>query len=248
MSRRLAFAWFAVSLVVYNLNLRPIASGDTLPAALLPFSLTLDHRLHLDRFHGWYCENVHGGDAAPHMFRATANHVFSAYPVGLPRLLTPFYAPLIVLLRVGEWPLDIQYAMAMSLEKVTASLIAAAAVVAFFALARRLASARVACALTFLFALVTPNWSISSQARWTHGAGVLTILLSLYWLHRSSDSSRPLWTLFLAGLFAGLSRAIRPTNACFVVAGGLAVLCFQPRWKALCAYAVRPLVFGLLVA
>jgi len=43
-------AFFTLLSVVYHSNLRPIASGDSLQASLIPFSIILDGSITLDRF------------------------------------------------------------------------------------------------------------------------------------------------------------------------------------------------------
>src|SRR5215813_10477695 len=58
-------------------------------------------------------------------------------------------------------------------------LIAALSVVAFLALAERLASARTALQLTIIYAFGSETWTISSQALWQHGASELLITLAL---------------------------------------------------------------------
>src|SRR5436190_22808939 len=99
MTRRGALAWFLLSFLVFNLNLRPINCGDTLPAELLPFSILLDHQLSLDRFYyPYYSENAVSG----YMFHPTEGHAYSLFPISLPIILTPLYAPVVALLRVGD--------------------------------------------------------------------------------------------------------------------------------------------------
>ena len=49
---------FALLCVVYHSNLRPVASGDSLPASLIPFSVILDKSISLDRFGPYISEHV----------------------------------------------------------------------------------------------------------------------------------------------------------------------------------------------
>lgn len=204
-------------LVVYNANGRLIASGDTLPARLIPFSILLDGTVTLDRFYG---ERVGGAErlarapAAERMryYYLTPRHgrLYSTYPITLPLLVTPLYAP--VVWAKGHWSTGEALLAAAVLEKLTASLIAALGVAAMFLLLGALTDRRLALGLAAAFAFGTTTWTTSSQALWEHGAGVLFILLALAVLAR-----RPRW-LALAGGFAGLAVAVRPGNLFFWVA------------------------------
>lgn len=237
--------WFVLAFVVFNLNLRSIGVGDTIPASLMPFSIVLDHQINLDRFYPWYVGNF---PETMYVFHPTKQHVYSVYPVALPLLLTPLYYPVIVLCDVKSWPVETVITFARGLEKLFASGIAAAAVALFFALARRLTDQRMAAGLTLLFAFATPMWTISSQALWQQGPGTLMILASLYWLHRSTQDERAGRAALIAGLFAGLALAIRLTNVSFLLAGSLFLLLPRPRWKPLFLYGVWPGVIGAAVA
>jgi len=53
---------FLAAFFIYNLNLRPIPSGDTSPAALLPFAIWSEHTITFDRFASWYVESQHSAD------------------------------------------------------------------------------------------------------------------------------------------------------------------------------------------
>jgi hypothetical protein len=49
---------FVLLSAVYHSNLRPIASGDFLPASMIPFSILLDGSIALDRFGPYVNERV----------------------------------------------------------------------------------------------------------------------------------------------------------------------------------------------
>jgi hypothetical protein len=204
-------------LAVYNANGRLIASGDTLPARLIPFSILLDGTVTLDRFFG---ERVGGAErlarapAAERMryYYLAPRHgrLYSTYPITLPVLVTPLYAP--VVWAKGHWSTDEARLAAAVLEKLTASLVAALSVAAMYVLLGALTDRRLALVLSAAFAFGTSAWTTSSQALWQHGAGVLFILLALAVLARRPGS------LALAGLFAGLAVAVRPGNVFFWLA------------------------------
>jgi hypothetical protein len=200
---------FAFLSVVYHSNLRPIASGDSLPASLIPFSILLDHSLTLDRFapylneHVWY---------APAVLHKTGAHWFSAYPIAGPVVTTCLYLPVACLPWFGRQSPATIIAVARIAEKVVAVALASAAAVALLLLLRRLTSARAAWMLTLLFALGTGNWSTSSQALWQHSYGQLAIIGCLYSIDRWSASDPGSKWYWMAGLFAGIGVAVRPTN------------------------------------
>jgi hypothetical protein len=206
---------FLAAFLLYNLNLRPMASGDTTPAALIPFSILLDGSLALDRFESWYAAY----DTAPYYFTRLADGgLHSAFPITLPVLLTPLYAPLAWVADLDSWPIGRLVLLARAMEKITASLVAAASVAAFFALARRMTAPGWALALTLVYGLGSGTWTISSQALWQHGASELLVILSLAALLEAEESGGRVRHLALAGCWAGLSAAIRPTDAVFLAA------------------------------
>src|SRR5258708_5634707 len=88
---RLGWLIFLVSFIVYQANLRPLASADTLPAALLPFSILLDKSLNFDRFAPVL---LAGHPSTPYYLHEKDNHYYSTYPLTQPILLTPLYIPL----------------------------------------------------------------------------------------------------------------------------------------------------------
>ena len=237
---------FFVSLFIYNANLRPIAAGDSVPAALFPFAAVVDHAITFDRYQPYCAANI-----APktYFFRSGRDgHAYSLYPIALPLLLTPIYAPFILASGARDWPTERIVSVALCAEKVAASLIASLSVVLLFGLLRRLVAEPCALILTVVFAFGTETWMISSQALWQHGASALALTASLDSLLLATGERR-LKQLALAGLFAGLSVAIRPTNAPFLLSSYAVLLAFARRdARAVLAYTVRPLVIGALVA
>jgi hypothetical protein len=238
---------FLVSLLVYNANLRPVASGDSVPAALFPFAVVVDHSLNFDRYRPYCAKTI-----IPNTYffrKAPDGHRYSLYPIGLPALLTPLYAPFILASGARDWPAERIVDVALRVEKVPASLIASLSVALMFGLLRRLVDGRRALLLTIVFAFGTETWTISSQALWQHGAGALAVIASLDSLLAASGDGR-LRRLALAGLFAGAGVAIRPTHAAFLLASYAAVLSTLARRDVVgvLAYSIGPSIFGALVA
>ena len=119
-------------------------------------------------------------------------------------------------------------------------MIAALSVGVIYLLLEALIDRRTALILTFAFAFGTATWTTSSQALWPHGAGVLFILLTLAVMVRLP---RLLW---LAGAFAGLAVAIRPTNLFFWLA--VLLICGRMRPARTVTLALPGVAIGGAVA
>jgi hypothetical protein len=204
--------------LLYHSNLRPIASGDSLPAALIPFSILLDGSITLDRFGSYLDEHV-GYEAS--VIRKKAGHWYSGYPIAGPVLATPLYLPAVVFAR--HWPAGSLVAFARVYEKAVAVALAAGSALALLFLLRRIAP-EAAWLVTLLFAVGTGNWSTSSQALWPHTFGVPAIIGCFCAIERfSSPGPQAKWQWW-AGIFAGCALAIRPTNAALLPALAVALL------------------------
>ena len=97
---RTALLLFASALVVYNLNFQRIAASDTVAASLLPFSLWLDGSIAADRFYPYLAQHA---PAQALGFFVKDGHAYSGYPIAVPLLLAPLYAPAALVVRAGAW-------------------------------------------------------------------------------------------------------------------------------------------------
>ncbi len=217
---------FAIAFLVYNLNLRPIPSGDTAPAALIPLTLIAGDTITLDRFAAWYQRT---GIAPAWLELGRDGHYYSSFPIALPLLVTPLYAPLAGL-AIPNMPVECVILLARICEKISASLIAALSAAAFLALALRLADPRTAWLLALVYAFASPTWSVSSQALWQHGASELALILALLCLVREARTPGGLLVCALAGLCAGVGVAIRLSNVVPCVL--IAAYALWSRWRA----------------
>ena len=243
--RRWAILFF-IAFFVYNLNLRPIPAGDTAPAALLPFAILGDHSMTFDRFERWYeSQQVN----ALWFKRGGDGHYYSAYPILLPLLLTPLYTPALFL-DIPHMPVARVVLLARILEKLSASLIAALSVAAFWALAERLANGRTALLLTVVYAFGSQTWSTSSQALWQHGPSELAIILALLGFLWASDRPSGYLPAVLTGICAGCSVAFRPTNAIFfaILTGYVVWSRWSARRKTAFALSALPVPVAYLVS
>jgi hypothetical protein len=241
---RLGAKVFFIALILFNLNMRPIPSGDTAPAAMLPFAVMMDGTIHLDRFEPWF-NYRYGGHA--YFFHRAHGHVFSGYPIFHALPLVPLYTPLLLIRGLSHWSMEELVLLARVLEKLSATLIAACSVLVFFLLARRLLDVNKALLLTVIFGFATETWAISSQALWQHGMSQLMILLSLYCLQRSLETNTMLF-ICGAGIFAALSAAMRPSNVLFVLISGGLILLAKNRWRLFASYAGFGLFIGSGIA
>ncbi len=211
---------FVVLSVVYHSNLRPVASGDSLPASLIPFSVILDKSISLDRFgpyltkHVWYASKV---------ILTKGDHWYSRYPITGPLLITPLYLPLALIPGIAKQPPGTLISIARVAEKIAAVFLASATALALLLLLRRLTSESAAWMLTLLFALGTANWSTASQALWPHTFGQLAIIGCLCAVDRWSAADSQVSPYWIAGVFAACAVAIRPTNVTLLPALALAL-------------------------
>jgi hypothetical protein len=205
-----ALLLFLASYFIYQANLRPIATADSLPAALLPFSILLDGRLDLDRFAGVF---MVGRSGPPYFLFEKAGHFYSTYQPAPSIFLTPLYIPVVLALDPGYMPPADLILIARIMEKLIAGALAAASVAFLFLLLDRLTSRRGALLLSAAYAFGTITWAIASQALWQHSPSELLLVLTLLALGRwAEDTSTPRF-LALAGLWSGLALMVRLTDA-----------------------------------
>jgi hypothetical protein len=236
---------FVLLSVAYHSNLRPIASGDSLGASLIPFSILLDGSIALDRFGPYMSRHVSYSSDVLHQ---TGGHWYSHFPIAGPVLATPLYFPVALVPWVGRQPPGTLLSIARIAEKAVAVVLAAAAVIALLFLLRRLTSERAAWMLALLFALGTGNWSTSSQALWQHTFGQLAIIGCLYSVERwSAPDSVSSW-YWMAGAFTACAVAIRPTNLALIPALALALRLRPARLTDYVRVFVPPALAAALIA
>ena len=203
-------------LLVYNANLRPIGTGDTLPARYLPFGIWRYGSVLLDPIIEATWEGYDDTYWAEPAHR-DGNHWVSLYPVTLPVLVAPLYAPAVAYLHFRGWTAERLQHVAAIMEKATASLLAAAAAALLYLLLRRRAPPRDALLLALAFAFGTDTWMIGSQALWQHGLAELLLAGALLLVTGPCTTRRAL----AAGVLLGLIVANRPPDGLLAAAVGL---------------------------
>ena len=211
-----------VAFLVYNLNFRNMATGDSLPARFLPFAVWEDGSLHLDSV----IDATRGGHPGTYWILTSLDGRFaSTYPVVTPLLVTPLYGPAVAYLHHAGRTEERLRKIGELMEKVAASVVSAVTTALVFLLCRRRASRRDATLLAIAFAFGTNTWTTCSQALWQHGAAQLFAVLALLAL-----TSEPGWAGALqAGAATGLLVANRPPDVAMAV--GFAAATALWLWK-----------------
>ncbi|MBJ2156785.1 hypothetical protein [Variovorax sp. IB41] len=208
--------------LVFNANGRLIAAADTFAARHLPFSILRNHTVLLDPI----ADAVALGRSAPNAgHNGTAfwiqqgrdAHLVSKYPLVVPLVVAPLYLPALHYLDSVGWDPHIADKVARAMEKLCASLIAAASVALMFMLLRRRCDARTAGVLSLAYAFGTTTWVISSQALWMHGLAQLLIVATLWLVTGPATLAR----VAMAGFLCALIAANRPPDALLAAALGL---------------------------
>ncbi|HWA87103.1 MAG TPA: hypothetical protein VG710_12820, partial [Opitutus sp.] len=203
------------SFAIYNVNLRPINSGDTFPSSYLPFDLLRYHTLYFNPM----ADLVKQGHTTDCYWVTPGKNrrLVSLYPVVTPVAITPLYLPMALDLARRGWPEDRLQSDVRIMEKLCASLIAAlSAGVMCLALLRRV-DARTAVLLTAAYAFGTNTWVISSQALWQHGMGELLLAASLLLATGPMTARRA----FALGAVCALAPCNRPPDALLAAAPAL---------------------------
>ncbi len=207
---RWPIALFLLAFFIYNINLRLIGSGDTKPAALLPFSIIFEHNLYFDQFAEYFSTS----DTPIYFFGNTRGHWVSAYPITLPIIATPLYWLVLTFININPADIAKTVELASAMEKFTASLIASTSVVFMYLLLKKITNKQYALILTLVYAFGTNTWVTSSQALWQQGFSVLVITMALYTLF--SLEKRPNLLIF-TGLLTALAVTERFSNIIFAI-------------------------------
>lgn len=222
---------FLFVLFIYTINVRPIPSGDTFPAAILPFSILDGHHLYLDKFSDTFSD-----DTFNYYFVAEkAGHYLSTYPIVIPILITPLYFIPYVLLKILHYPistLDPAFSTSVFLmEKLSASIIVSLSSIFIFLSLKRLTNKRVAYIGTMIYAFATTTWAISSQALWQHGMAELLLSILIYVVIKNKKDFK---NYIFLGIVSGLFIMNRPPDIVLLLPISLYVLLNSKRFFIFC--------------
>jgi uncharacterized protein Veg len=234
------FYLFIFTYVIYNLNMRPIGSGDTLPATLLPFSILFNHNLYLDQFSNYLIETY-----SPYFIVEVEGHYLSSYPIVTPVLITPIYIILYILLNFLHYPIDLSVPgfaiIVYAMGKLSASLIASLSVVFIFLSIKELSDRKIALICALIYAFATNTWTISSQSLWQHGMGELLLSMMIYIVIKNEILSRNRNLAYL-GILSGLFVFNRPVDGVILLSFFIYILGFG--WRS--AYYFGSTIFSSL--
>ncbi|HWN43754.1 MAG TPA: hypothetical protein VNW71_16125 [Thermoanaerobaculia bacterium] len=236
---RIALLTAFVALLVYNANLRLIASGDSYPARFIPFALWKHGTVYLDEIR----EAATQRHRIPYwLMNAPNGRSASVYPVVTPILVTPLYGPAVLYLEKAGWSYENLSRVGAVMEKFAGSCVASSAVFLMFLVLRRRLDRRDALLLTGAFAFGTTTWAVSSQALWQHGPAELLLLAALWFI--TGESSRA--NTLAAGFATGLLVANRAPDVLLAVALSLYAL-YWARGRAVFFALAAALPLALVV-
>jgi hypothetical protein len=133
-------------LAVYCSNLRVLASGDSLPTRVLPFSILREGNLDLNEF-TW--ERTRNG-RLPYYLRGTGKHLYPMSPIATPLVITPLYVvPAWLLVHYNISYDDVRARVLIAvMERLSAAILTALSALLVFLMLDRLVSRNWAVALT----------------------------------------------------------------------------------------------------
>jgi hypothetical protein len=224
-------------LAVYCSNLRVLASGDSLPTRVLPFSILREGNLDLNEF-TW--ERTRSG-RLPYYLHGTGKHLYSVSTIATPLVVTPLYIVPAWLLAHYRIPYNDVRArvLIVVMERLSAAILTALSALLVFLTLDRLVSRNWAIALTLVYGLGTSAWSISSQALWPHALAALSLSV-LCWVFLTPGRG-PL-SFALAGLAAALAVANRPPMIVFAALA--AFLIWRGNRARFVVFAAAPVLGG----
>ena len=225
---------------LYNSNLRKLSTGDTIPTRLLPFSLLVDGSFYLDEWVEPHLQRrlLHG----PYFVTESRGHWMSSYPILTPLVIAPLYVVPAwwISQQPGAVPASTISLIADTMEKLSASLIAALSAGVLYLALGKVVSTPGSLLIALVYGMASSTWSVSSQALWTHGLTQLAFAFLLWALLRNPAS----WGYgFWVGLALAVAAANRPPNVLMAVA--LLIYFARRQRRQLLAFCAPLFVVGL---
>ena len=228
-------------LLIYFSNETSITSNDDVPSSLLAFNWLENHQANFDIFRNnpfmYTQELALIGRQNPYYFiESSTGHLSAKYPIGPSIVSFPIYALFFlgtkaydaintVLTGIPSDSLDLLSeeflrSQRTNYETVAATLLATLSVVIFYLVSKLKFGQTTALLSTFIFGCSTSVWVVCSQGLRQHTVSNLVLLatmLALLKANRSIGNTQRI-LLVLAGSFAGLLHASRPTSLLFFAA------------------------------
>lgn len=227
------FVIFILCMLIYNINLHPIPSYDTLPARLLPWNIYENHNLNLDSFTGSATGNILSVAVEEN------GQYLSPFPIVTPILITPLIAVPYIFLKLRGIPVSVDnptfILISLIAEKVIASLITSLSVCILYWILSRLVSERIALACSLIYAFGTSTWVISSQALWQHGMVELLLCCMIATILKISDDEGGIFQkrnqYLCLGVLSALYALSRPPDMVYLIPVFFFVLAAKDGWK-----------------
>ena len=221
-TRRAVLILFIVVFFVYTIPLtynalvtpffHVIPSQDVISASLVPVSILTRDSFYLDQYRRYVTNNY----SDPYFVADVKNHLVSRYPIAAGVLSLPFMG-----WGLGTgWIARTDYVFDVA--KLSAMVMAALAVVAFFFCARELTDLSTSVLVSVAFAFGTSAWSTASQGLWQHTPSILFQSLGIWFLLRGKR--RGALAAAPAGIFLSLAVVARPPTMVSVAILSLYVL------------------------
>lgn len=198
---------FIILVLIYTINFKFIVSGDNIPARYIPFSLIKEVDFDLDEFYGHFLERypyMIYGENLPYYVIKVKGHYLSSFGIGSGILAFPIFLFPILFFKLAP-----DSFAAVFLAKFAASLAIALSGVFIYLSLKIVTTQKNSLILTFVYALCSCVWSISSQQLWQHTSSELCIAIAIYFLLKGlSDQKFVSYT----GFFLASAIIARPTN------------------------------------
>jgi hypothetical protein len=195
------FFLFLITFCVFVAGMRYVASGDAIPAVILPASIIYEHNLDFNEF-------VKDKNSLEYYFRNVNGRIVSNFPI-LPGLLnTPVF---LLAYFLGMNPQQmIEERLFLSL--LSAAAIASLSVVFMYLALKKITVPKTAIFFSLVYAFATSAWSVAAIGIWQHGPSIMFITAAL-WLLLRKDQYLP-----YSGLLLSLAFFNRPSNLLIVLA------------------------------
>lgn len=243
-SQRTALILFIVALFVYTIPLsynalvipffHVVPAQDVVSAALVPASLLNRGNFYLDQFRRYVTNNY----PDPYFVAEVNGHLVARTTIVSGILALPFVG-------WGQTTGWIRHThQLLDLARLTAALITALTVVAFFFAARELNDHSTATLTTIAFAFGTGVWSTAASGLWQHTPSILfqSIAFGFLWrgIRAGADAAAP------AGLFFSLATITRPPVLLIAIIFALYFwLRFRSAFIRFAVWTLPPLAFAL---
>jgi hypothetical protein len=189
------FFLFLIAFCIFVAGMRYMASGDAIPAILLPISLIRERNLDFNEF-------VKNKNHLPYPFRNVNGRIVSNFPI-LPGLLN---TPIFLLAYFFGMSLQQMAKWRILLSLLSAAAIASLSVVFMYLALKIITSRNKAIFFSLVYALATSAWSVAAIGIWQHGPSIMFITAAL-WLLLRKDRYLP-----YSGLLLSLAFFNRPSN------------------------------------